>query len=66
MKFASHERRGARQVLFFAGALLVPVVLLALIELGLRAVGFGGSYPLFVDFEGIPGARIANQSEERT
>jgi len=38
-----------------AGALLVPVLFLALLELGLRAIGFGGSGQLFVDYPDLPG-----------
>ena len=34
--------------------LLVPVLFFVLLEVGLRLVGFGGSYPLFVEVQGHP------------
>ena len=46
--------RGKRQA-FWLATLLLPVVFFAALEGGLRAVGYGGSYPLFVEQEGAPG-----------
>lgn len=51
--------------LLLATALLSPVVFLALLEVVLRGVGFGGSYPLFVDAPGMPGHLQANQEVMR-
>jgi tetratricopeptide (TPR) repeat protein len=42
------------------GALLSPIVVFGILELLLRIVGFGGSYPLFLDYPDVPGARSAN------
>jgi lysophospholipase L1-like esterase len=49
-----------RERLLIAITLLSPIVLLLVFELGLRLFGFGGSYPLFVDAEGMPGHLQAN------
>ena len=39
---------------------MAPLLFLGGLELILRVVGFGGSYPLFRDFEGLPGFRVAS------
>ena len=54
------EAVGNRKRLLFAITLLSPIALLLVVELGLRLLGFGGSYPLFVDAEGMPGYLQAN------
>ncbi|MBQ1782748.1 MAG: tetratricopeptide repeat protein [Gammaproteobacteria bacterium] len=41
-------------------AVVVPLLILALLELLLRLVGFGASQPLFVDAKGMPGYLQAN------
>ncbi|HET7231109.1 MAG TPA: hypothetical protein VFJ16_13945, partial [Longimicrobium sp.] len=55
----------AKRRAFTAITLLFPFLLLGLIELGLRIVGFGDSYPLFVDApaEGylLPNADVAKR-----
>ncbi len=51
---------GNRKRLLVAITLLSPIVLLLVSELGLRLFGFGGSYPLFVDAEGMPDHLQAN------
>ncbi|AHG91994.1 hypothetical protein J421_4457 [Gemmatirosa kalamazoonensis] len=43
----------------------LPWVLLALVELGLRVAGFGGSYPLFVPYRDAPGFLFQNDSVGR-
>jgi tetratricopeptide (TPR) repeat protein len=40
--------------------LLLPFILLATLELGLRLVGFGGNHPLFIESVTVPGALEAN------
>lgn len=51
---ASHRR------LFLVGALLIPVITLGALELGLRAVGFGGGDDLFVAYSEWPEWRHAS------
>ena len=43
-----------RRRLFFGITISLPILFLALCELGLRAAGIGGSYPLFVEAQGLP------------
>ena len=43
------QRSASRERLFLLLMILLPLFLLAGLELGLRLVGFGGDYPLFVD-----------------
>ena len=50
----------ARERLFLVLMLLLPFILLASLELGLRLVGFGGDLPLFVESVTVPGALEAN------
>ena len=45
----------SRRRLFFVATLLLPVVVLVAFELGLRLLGFGGDYPLFIDDPISPG-----------
>ena len=48
-------------MIFYAVTLfMAPLLFLGGLELILRVVGFGGSYPLFRDFEGLPGFRVAS------
>ena len=54
------QARSSRRTLFRVGALLSPIVVFGILELLLRIVGFGGSYPLFLDYPDVPGARSAN------
>jgi lysophospholipase L1-like esterase len=56
--------RGRRRVLAVLTVLL-PVVLLALLEAGLRLPGFGQSYPLFVPVPEAPGYLRANRDVVR-
>jgi lysophospholipase L1-like esterase len=60
MREAQRERRGDRRRLLTAATLLFPFLFFAALELGLRLAGFGGSYPLFVEAEGLPGHLQAN------
>lgn len=55
MQGAERERRAPRRPWLVAGTLLAPILFFAFLELGLRAVGFGSSLPLFVEVEGMPG-----------
>ena len=55
----SSPARVQRRV-FRVVSLLLPVLFLSLCELGLRAWGVGGSYPLFIDAPDLPGYRYAN------
>ena len=50
-----NELAPGRKLLFTVGMLLLPVVFFVLLELGLRAGGYGADYPLFVDAPGAPG-----------
>ena len=50
----------SRERLFYVVMFLLPFVLLASLEFGLRLVGFGGDYPLFVESATVPGALEAN------
>jgi tetratricopeptide (TPR) repeat protein len=43
-----------RRIAFTAITLAIPLVLLLLLELGLRLAGYGGSYPLFVEYRARP------------
>ncbi|RCU49211.1 hypothetical protein DU002_12740 [Corallincola holothuriorum] len=45
----------SRSRLFLILTLLSPVIFFVLLELILRAAGFGHTYPLFVDAKGMPG-----------
>ena len=55
------DRRGGPPLIFYAVTLfMAPLLFLGGLELILRVVGFGGSYPLFRDFEGLPGFRVAS------
>lgn len=56
--------RGRRRVLA-ALTVLLPVVLLVLLEVGLRLSGFGRSYPLFVPVPEAPGYLRANRDVVR-
>ncbi|MBT8399977.1 MAG: SGNH/GDSL hydrolase family protein, partial [Rhodothermia bacterium] len=49
-------KRGAylKKALFYLLTLLLPVLFFVLLEAGLRAAGYGKSYPLFVPVEGYP------------
>ena len=49
-----------RRRLFLAVTLALPWLLLALVEVGLRVAGVGGSYPLFVPYEPEPGWLFTN------
>jgi lysophospholipase L1-like esterase len=49
-----------RRRLLLAITLALPWLLLALVEIGLRMAGVGGSYPLFVPYEPEPGWRFTN------
>jgi lysophospholipase L1-like esterase len=49
-----------RRRLFLAITLALPWLLLALVEIGLRIAGVGGSYPLFVPYEPEPGWLFTN------
>lgn len=49
-----------RRSLFAVSSVVFGLLLLVALELGLRAAGVGGSYPLFVDAEGLAGYRQAN------
>jgi lysophospholipase L1-like esterase len=49
-----------RKRLLLAITLFSPILILLSFELGLRLVGFGGTYPLFVDAPGMPGHLQAN------
>ena len=60
MREERRERVGPSRRLLLALTALAPLVLLAVFELGLRLVGFGGSHPLFVAAEGMPGYLHAN------
>lgn len=60
MQEEQREIVGDSKRLLLAVTLLAPVALLLFFELGLRVLGFGGSYPLFVDAEGAPGYLQAN------
>ena len=55
---------GRRRAFWVATALL-PLVFFGLLEGGLRAFGYGGSYPLFVEAEGAPGYRVPNREVAR-
>lgn len=50
----------SRRRLFLAGSLLIPVIALGALELGLRAVGFGGGDDLFVTYPEWPEWRHAS------
>ena len=50
----------ARRRLFVAVTLLLPWLLLALVELGLRLGGYGGRPPLFVPYADQPGWMMTN------
>ncbi|MCH2187782.1 hypothetical protein MK280_18155, partial [Myxococcota bacterium] len=55
------DRRSRPPLIFYAVTLfMAPLLFLGGLELILRVVGFGGSYPLFRDFEGLPGFRVAS------
>ncbi|HSR70703.1 MAG TPA: tetratricopeptide repeat protein [Acidobacteriota bacterium] len=49
-----------RRSTFKVAAFLLPFLFLALLEGGLRLVGFGDSYPLFVESSQAPGYLMAN------
>jgi tetratricopeptide (TPR) repeat protein len=53
---ANNSRKG----LFLFITLATPIAFFLLLELTLRVVGFGHSYPLFVDAKGMPGYLQAN------
>lgn len=48
--------------IFYLISALLPIVLLALIELSLRAANYGDSYPLFVDVAGKPDYMQPNEA----
>jgi tetratricopeptide (TPR) repeat protein len=54
-----------RQRIFMLLAFLLPFLILALTEAGLRVSGFGHSYPLFVEVEQAPGYLWANRQVVR-
>ncbi|MBQ1782749.1 MAG: SGNH/GDSL hydrolase family protein [Gammaproteobacteria bacterium] len=49
-----------RTLVFYLIALSLPLLLLGALELGLRVVGFGNSYPLFIEVANVPGYMQAN------
>ena len=60
MQEEQRELPGHRKRPLLAATLLFPLVVLLALELGLRAIGFGGSYPLFVAAEDMPDHLEAN------
>ena len=54
-----------RRRAFTAAALLVPVLFFVLLEAGLRVVGYGDAYPLFVEVEGAPGYLMPSRDVAR-
>jgi tetratricopeptide (TPR) repeat protein len=60
MRFEQSEPTTRRRKLLAALTLLAPLAIVGSCELALRGVGFGGSYPLFVDVPGLPGYRQAS------
>jgi hypothetical protein len=54
-----------RERLFFVIMLLLPFVLLVALEFGLRLVGFGDDYPLFIESASVPQALEANPEVAR-
>ena len=61
---AAVPSRGRRRVLA-ALTVLLPFLLLAVLEAGLRLSGFGKTYPLFVPVEGAPGFLRTNREVVR-
>ncbi|HEX8391590.1 MAG TPA: tetratricopeptide repeat protein, partial [Longimicrobium sp.] len=55
----------AQRRLLTVFTLALPLLLLALLEAGLRLGGYGGSYPVFVDAEGEPGWMYPNPEMAR-
>jgi tetratricopeptide (TPR) repeat protein len=51
---------GGKRAAFTLAALALPVVFFLLLEGALRLVGYGDSYPLFVDVEEVEGIRVQN------
>ena len=49
------------QFFYWLAILLGPVGFFISLELVLRLIGFGGDYPLFRDFDGLPGMRVVNE-----
>ncbi len=56
----AHDRPRSRAWQRIATSLLAPVLFLAFSEVALRLIGFGGSHPLFVPSEAMPGYLRAN------
>lgn len=51
----------SKNFVFYTIAILIPIALLAIIELALRAADYGQTYPLFVDAKSQPGYLQPNE-----
>jgi tetratricopeptide (TPR) repeat protein len=52
--------KGLRKFIFWLVLASLPIVFFTLLELGLRAFGFGHSYPLFIQDPNQPGFNVVN------
>ncbi|MDX1420556.1 MAG: tetratricopeptide repeat protein [Rubricoccaceae bacterium] len=61
----SPELSGRRRLVFTGLMLALPVLFFALLEGGLRLVGYGDAYPLFVPVPGAPGYLVQSDDVAR-
>ena len=56
----ARTRSESRRRLFLVLTIALPIAFFFCVESGLRLVGYGGDYPLFVEAEDLPGYLVAN------